>query len=136
MPRYLLSYVAALLTLCAGDALWIGVLMGDFYKTQLGALMLERPRLDAAAAFYLLYGVGVVAFGVRAGLAAGSWRSAAMHSALLGLVAFGTYDLSNLATLKGWAVELTIVDMLWGAVISALAGIAGYAANRVTGRRA
>jgi len=108
--------------------------MGDFYKTQLGALMLAQPRLDAAAAFYLLYGVGVVAFGVRAGLAAGSWRSAAMHSALLGLVAFGTYDLSNLATLAGWSVKLTIVDMLWGMLISALAGTAGYAAGRAVVR--
>ena len=134
MPRYLLSYIAALLTLCAGDALWIGVLMGDFYKTQLGALMLAQPRLDAAAAFYLLYSVGVVAFGVRAGLAAGSWLSAAMHSALLGLVAYGTYDLSNLATLRSWSLELTIVDMLWGALISALAGTAGYAAGSAVAR--
>ena len=134
MTRYLLSYVAALFTLCAGDALWIGVLMGDFYNTRLGALMLAQPRLDAAAAFYLLYSAGVVAFGVRAGLAAGSWRSAAIHSALLGLVAYGTYDLSNLATLRSWSLELTIVDMLWGALISALAGAAGYAAGRAMAR--
>lgn len=131
MTRYLYAYVAALLVFCAVDYVWIGILMTDFYKARLGEIMLAQPRLDAAAVFYLLYIAGLVYFGVRPGIAAQSWKSAAFNGALFGVLAYATYDLTNLATLKGWQVDLTVIDMLWGGVVSALGATAGYAASRL-----
>lgn len=134
MSRYVVAYIAALLVFLAGDFLWIGILMADFYKLHLGALMLAQPRLDAAALFYLMYIGGLLFFGVRPGLEAGSWKVAAFNSGLIGLIAYATYDLSNLATLKGWPVEVVVVDVIWGIFISAVGGLTGYAAARAMTR--
>ena len=135
LKQYLAAYVAAFLVMGALDFLWIGVLMTDFYKVRLGALMLEQPRMGAAALFYLLYIFGVTWFGVRPGLKAGQLGVAAGSSALFGVIAYATYDLTNLATLKTWFVDLTVIDMVWGATISAASGSAGYLAARALGRR-
>lgn len=128
---YAIAYAAALLALGIGDFLWLGVLMPGQYQAWIGPLMLEQPRWAPAAAFYFLYPVGLVVFAVAPALerASGGVRAAAA-SALFGLVAYGTYDLSNLATLKGWPVALTVVDMLWGAFLSACAGLAAYSCAR------
>jgi uncharacterized membrane protein len=128
--QYAAAYGAALLVMGALDFVWIGILMTDFYKIRLGGMMLEQPRLGAAALFYLLYILGIIFFGTRPGLAAGSWRVAAVHSALFGVIAYATYDLTNLATLKTWFIDLTVIDMIWGGILSAIAGTAGYAAGR------
>lgn len=127
----LLAYGGALLALGVGDALWLGWLMPARYQAWIGHLMRPEPLLPAALAFYLLYPVGVVVFAVRPARSRGS---AVGLGALLGLLAYGTYDLSNLATLRDWPLALTLVDMAWGAALTALAAAAGYAlARRVQG---
>jgi uncharacterized membrane protein len=68
-------------------------------------------------------------------LTAASWRKAALLGALFGLVAYGTYDLSNLATLKGWSIEVTLVDMVWGSLLSAGTCCCGYFWSRFFSRR-
>jgi uncharacterized membrane protein len=92
--------------------------------------MLEAPRMDAAAAFYLLYPAGVVHFAARPGAMAGDLGLAARQGALLGLMAYGTYELTNLATLQGWQWSMVAVDMVWGAVLTAGAAAAGAWAGR------
>ena len=87
--------------------------------------MLESPRWPAALAFYLLYGVGLVVFAVLPALQQGGWQRSARLGALLGTVAYATYDLSNLATLRDWPLGLSLIDIAWGALLSALAASAG-----------
>jgi uncharacterized membrane protein len=85
--------------------------------------------------FYLLYALGVVALAVRPGQAPRAWRGATLRGALFGLVAYGTYDLTNQATLPHWPWSLTVVDMAWGCVLTGWAATIGAAAaNRVTAR--
>ncbi|MFZ6723424.1 DUF2177 family protein [Undibacterium sp. Ji49W] len=124
--QMLLAYGSALLTLLALDAIWLGVLMGSTYRSYLGEMMLTQPRLIPAALFYLLYSTGMLVFGIVPALRTQSWQQAVMLCALLGLVAYGTYDLSNLATLKAWPVTLTVIDICWGALVSGIAGTVGY----------
>ena len=124
------AYASSACFLLALDALWLTVLMGGTYKELLGPLMLEQPRLGVAAVFYVLFSVGLVVFGVLPGIAAQDWRRTALLSALFGLLAYATYDLSNLATLKGWSTTLTLIDIAWGCVLSGGAGSAGYFAVR------
>lgn len=128
LPQLALAYVTTLAAFLAVDAMWLGVVMKQRYAAWLGPLMLEQPKLLAAGLFYLLYVAGLLVFAVLPALRERSWRAAAWRAALLGLVSYGTYDLTNHATLKGWPLALTLTDLAWGAVLSCLAAMAGYAA--------
>ncbi len=128
MKQGIRGYVAALLLVGALDALWLGVLARDFYRAELGGLMAESVRLLPAAVFYLGYPAGLVALALRPMPA--SLAGAVSRAALLGLVAYGVYDMTNLATLKGFGVGLALVDMAWGSFVSASAGAAAWVAMR------
>ena len=126
MGKYFWSYVVTALVFCALDFVWLTMVALKFYQGQVGPLLLEKPNLVPAAIFYALYIVGLVVFCVVPAVAAQSWQKAALLGALLGLIAYATYDLSNLATLNGWTLPLSLVDITWGAVASAAACTAGY----------
>ncbi len=102
------------------DMIWLLVLAKSFYRSQLGALMTDKVNVPAAITFYLLYCVGVMMFVVLPHLSQGDVLRAAMMGGLFGLVAYGTYDLTNLATLRGWPMALSVVDLMWGGVLTAL----------------
>jgi len=126
MKKNLTAYFSALLVFLICDGIWLGQLMGASYRTWLGPLMRERVLLGPAIAFYLLYGIGIVVFGVLPGLRRYRLTHAAGRSALLGLMTYGAYNLINLATLQGWPTQLALVDLAWGVVLSALAGTGSY----------
>lgn len=129
-----IAYGAALSVFLAVDALWLGVLMRPVYAAALASLLAEQPRWTPAVLFYLLYMLGLLVFAILPGLRARRGRTAAALGALLGLVAYGTYDLSNYATLQAWPAALTVIDIAWGAVLSSLAATAGYLAASRAGR--
>jgi len=130
--KWLACYAAALATICVLDFAWLGYVARGFYRGEIGALLLDRPRWGAAGAFYLMYAGATVFFAV-AGSDPGTWQRALVHGALLGLVCYATYDLSNLATLKGWSVAVAAVDVTWGVVVTAVAAVAAHAALRAAG---
>jgi uncharacterized membrane protein len=132
MKRSLIAYVATLLTFLLLDGIWLGLLMAPTYRELLGSLMLEKPLLLPAAVFYCLYVFGCVVFVVLPAL---SWQWAVKRGALLGLVAYGTYDLTNWATLRGWSVQVTLMDWVWGMVATAVACAVGFLLVRRFGRR-
>ena len=110
MTKFLWAYAGAAVVFLAGDFVWLGYVARNFYRQQLGSLMLEQPLMGVALAFYALYLVGLVIFGVAPGFRDGSWRTAMLFGALFGLFAYATYDLTNLATLRNWPTALTLVD--------------------------
>lgn len=118
--------IVCLLTFCLLDFIWLAWAASNFYRPRLGSLMLAEPKLLPAFIFYLLYVCGLMVFAVLPGIHAHSWRTAALRGGLLGLVAYGTYDLSNWATLQGWSEAVVAVDMLWGLVGSSLAALAAF----------
>jgi uncharacterized membrane protein len=126
MPRILLLYVLTVPVFFAIDIVWIGVVANGMYQREIGPLLLDSPRWAVAIGFYLLYIVGILALAVLPAHDAGSLAEAVWKGALLGLVAYATYDLTNLATMKNWSVTVTVVDMLWGAVLTAVVAIASY----------
>ncbi len=129
-PAYLAAYLAATVVFCLFDFVWLTVVAKDFYQSQLGSLMLAEPKLIPAAVFYLVYLFGLLIFAIIPAMHKQSWITATTLSALLGLVAYGTYDLSNLATLKGWSASLAVIDIVWGAFVSAASGTAGYCVTK------
>ena len=118
--RSAVAYVVALVTMVALDGVWLGLIAKSLYRDALGPLMADPVDLWAAGAFYLLYPVGLVAFAVRPDAGAGP-GAVVVRGALFGLIAYATYDLTNLATLKGFPTSIALIDMLWGTVISAAA---------------
>ena len=130
MTKYLIAYGATMLVFFAIDFVWLGVVAKDFYRERLGALMLEQVNLPVAAVFYLIYIVGIVVFAISPALQGGSWKTALMLGGLFGFIAYGTYDVTNLATLRGWPVSVVIVDMAWGTVLTGVSAALGYAITR------
>jgi len=133
MLSYLAAYGATAVVLLALDLLWLGVIAKSFYRDGIGHLMADPPNLVAGGVFYLLYPVGVLLFAVApaawtGGLAASAelpWSRAVLAGALFGFFAYATYDLSNLATLRGWPLRVTLVDIVWGTALTAAAAAAG-----------
>lgn len=114
-------YVVALLALILLDGLWLGVVAPSFYQSQIGDLLLPRPLWGAAILFYVIHAAGIVAFPVRLALLSSSWVPAAAYGAFFGLCVYAAYDLTNLATLRGWTVTLSAVDIAWGMFATAAA---------------
>ncbi len=127
MKTYFIGYVAALMTLAILDALRLGVASREFYKARLGQLLLEQPNWYAAILFYLIHALGIVVFAVPL---AESWASAMFYGALFGVCVYAAYDLTNLATLRGWPLTVSLVDLAWGAVVTAAAAVAAFLAMR------
>lgn len=123
----LILYVCSALAMLPLDAIWLGTVGRTFYKNELGGLLLDRPAWGAALAFYLLYPIGVVVFAQAPALRDSSWLTALGYGALFGLMAYATYDLSNLATIRGFSTAVALVDMAWGAVLTALVAAIAYA---------
>lgn len=128
MKAWLAGYGTALLVVGVLDALWLGVLARDFYRRELGELMLGTVRTVPAALFYFGYPVGLATLALNPLPA--TWGDAVFRSALLGLVVYGVYDMTNLAVLRGWTWKLALVDMAWGTAVAAMAGAAAWQAMR------
>lgn len=109
-----------------GDALWLSYFANAVFRPTLGGILLDDLRWLPAALFYLLFAAGLVWFAVTPALRAGSWSHAGLTGAALGFMAYMTYDLTNLATIKAWTVQLALIDMAWGTLISAIAATASY----------
>ncbi len=133
MTRLLVAYAATLIVFCCADFIWLGWIAKGYYQSQLAGLLLAQPNWAAAVIFYALYAAGIVLFCIWPALEAAALGKAALLGALLGALAYATYDLSNLATLKGWPVALSLVDIAWGAFATALAASAGYQITRLSG---
>lgn len=108
------------------DAVWLGFVARGFYARQLGELMLASPRLSIAAVFYVMYSGVVVLLASAPAFRSGSMQDALVLGAILGFAAYGTYDITNMATLKNWPVAMSLVDMAWGTALTAAAAAAGY----------
>lgn len=128
--QFLSAYAAALIVFGILDAVWLSIMGRVLYRPTLGSLMLDNLRWAPALVFYFLFPVGVVHFAVLPAFAAGSLQMALVNGGFLGLLAYATYDLTNYATLRVWTLTLTLVDVVYGAVATALVAGGAYAALR------
>jgi uncharacterized membrane protein len=126
MTDFIVRFLIAGGVMAVFDAFWLTVVASKFYKSQIGGLLLEKPNLTAAVIFYVIYVVGIVAFVLSPALEKGSWMYALGYGALFGFVAYATYDLTNLSTLKGFTTKLVVVDMIWGVCLTAAVSAISY----------
>lgn len=119
-------YIIALPVFFAIDMIWLGLIAKNFYRAQIGFLMKDTIGWTAALIFYALFIAGLVVFVIAPAVEKGSWVHALAFGALFGLISYATYDLTNLATLKNWPLLVTIVDLVWGAVIAGSVSVITY----------
>ena len=127
---YIKLYFVTLAAFLAIDAVWLALVARTFYRRYLDWLMAANPNWIAALAFYFLFVVGVLVFVVIPGVEDGSLKTILLKGALFGLIAYGTYDLTNQATVKNWPLTITAVDMVWGTVLSVAVSYIGFVAGK------
>ncbi len=128
MPVFVWVYLAGLIAMLIPDAVWLTFAGPALYRPALGDLLAESFSPIPAILFYLLY-----VFGLTTLSAGRDWVESARRGALFGLCAYGTYDLTNQATLRHWPTYLTLADLGWGTLLSAFAAaIAALARGRLT----
>lgn len=126
-------YLLTIPVFFAIDLLWLGVVAKAFYQQKLAHLLAPSPNWPAAALFYCIYIAGILLFAVKPALASQAWSTAAIWGALFGFFTYATYDLTNLATLRDWPLQVVVVDIAWGTLLCTLVATASYFLGRWLG---
>jgi uncharacterized membrane protein len=128
--KLVLSYFLTTLVFFAIDLTWIGLVAKKFYWGNIGQLLKDDVNWVAALIFYLLYIVGIFVFAILPSVENDSIKSAIFYGALFGFFCYATYDLTNLATLKGFPLKVAVVDMIWGTILTGAVSTAGFYITR------
>ncbi len=126
MKRIAVAYVLTLVIFLALDAVWLSQAAGKLYRPTLGDVLLESFRIAPAVIFYLLQVVGIMYFVMVPAQQSGAWTTATLNGALFGLFTYATYDLTNYATVRLWSLQLTVLDMIWGTVVTAVSATLAF----------
>jgi uncharacterized membrane protein len=126
LGRLIIAYIATGLAFAAIDSVWLRSMYTRLYQPEIGELLMRGFRIGPAIIFYLLYIAGIIYFAVAPALRSGQWQTALVQGALFGFFCYMTYDLTNFATLKVWSVKVTVLDIIWGTVLTGSAALAGY----------
>jgi uncharacterized membrane protein len=118
MSQWIMLWIAAAVLFLAIDMVWLLWLGRGFYLAEIGPLLREAPNMGAAGAFYLLYVTGLMIMVIWPAHQAQSVSQALIYGAVIGLMAYGTYDLTNLAVAKGFTAKIAIIDMIWGTILT------------------
>ena len=124
-------YGVAVVTFLIIDMIWLGLVARSFYQAQMGHLMRANVNWAAAGVFYLVFVAGIVILAVRPAIENQSLTQALVLGAVLGLVTYAAYDLTNLATLEGFPLTVALVDLVWGTVLCSTVSAVTYLASRV-----
>jgi uncharacterized membrane protein len=126
ISKLLLSYLLTTLVFFAIDMTWLGFIAKNLYRKYLGAFLSDNVNWTAAIVFYLLFIVGIFYFCILPSVEKNDFSKALISGALFGLFTYATYDLTNLATLKNWPLNIVFIDIIWGMVLTALVSSAGF----------
>jgi len=123
LKRYIILYLSTLITMATLDCFWLACIARDFYQNRIGALLEFHPV--PAIVFYLIYTAGIIVFVSGRNIAV-KWQIVPVYGALFGFFAYATYDLTNMATLRGWSWQIVIIDVAWGTFNTAFSATCGW----------
>lgn len=126
MLKLITSYLIAFLSFFALDMVWLGLIAKNYYKQKLGFILSDNPNWVAAIVFYLIFIGGILFFAVNPSLKEGRWQTAILNGVLLGALCYATYDLTNMATIAKWPIEIVIIDIIWGMVLTGSVSVITY----------
>lgn len=127
VSSWVTQYLVAAAAFCLVDFLWLGTIAKGLYGRHLGDLLAPKPNVAAAVVFYAIFVAGLVFFVIHPAMEAGSWQRAVFAGAFFGLVTYATWDLTNLAVLRGFPSSIVPIDMAWGTFLAASVSAATYA---------
>jgi hypothetical protein len=128
MLKLLSSYAIATVFFFAIDMLWLGVIAKKLYREKLGFILSDEVNWTAALVFYFIYIAGILFFAVYPALRDFSWQTALLNGAVLGFLCYATYDLTNMATIAKWPLQIVLIDIVWGTVLTGSVSILTYLA--------
>ena len=131
MLLFLKLYGISFIIFFAIDLFWLGIVAKNIYQRYIGELLKPDVNWVAAIVFYLLFIAGLVVFVLMPAVEAGSLVKALLLGAFFGFITYATYDLTNLATLKGWPIQITIIDLIWGTFLGASTSTLSYLAYKL-----
>jgi uncharacterized membrane protein len=126
VSKFIFSYLLTALVFFVIDMVWLGFLAKGLYQRMIGPLLADQVNWVAALIFYFIFIVGIFIFAILPAVEKESWRHAMIYGALFGFFTYATYDLTNLATLKNWPIQLVFVDIIWGIVLTGIVAVSGY----------
>ena len=124
--KVIVSYLFTMAVFFLIDLLWLGLIAKNIYRKYLGALMSDTVNWAAAILFYLLFIAGIFVFVIYPSVEKQSATRALLSGAFFGLISYATYDLTNYATLKGFPLNIVVIDLIWGTVLTSIVSISGY----------
>lgn len=130
MGKYFAAYMVTAIVFLGLDFVWLSKIAKNFYFDRLGHLLMDRPNLGAAAAFYAVYVIGIVIFAVAPALRDDSAATALVYGALFGFFAYATYDMTNYATLRDWPLGVAVADIAWGTCLTGVSALLGFLGTR------
>lgn len=124
--KNILYFLATILPFGVLDALWIGLIAKNFYAKTMSGIFSQSMLITPALFFYPIYALAVFLLVVLPAVSSGIWTEALWRGALLGLAAYSAYDLTNQATLSGWPIKMTVIDIGWGVLVTSLSSIIAF----------
>jgi uncharacterized membrane protein len=124
--KWFLYYGIALVVFMVIDLIWLGFIAKDLYSKYLGYLMSDKVNWIAAVIFYLIFIGGILYFVIYPSLLDQNITNLVIRAALFGFITYATYDLTNLATIKDWPIQITIIDLIWGTTLSTSVSVISY----------
>ena len=120
------NFIITFIVFMGIDLIWLGLIAKNLYSKHIGYIMRTPPNWVAAILFYVLFIVGLMFFALYPALEKGQVWYALFYGAFFGFICYATYDLTNLATLKGWPITITLIDLIWGTVLGGLTTTLSY----------
>jgi len=124
--KWFLYYGIALVVFMVIDLIWLGFIAKDIYSKYLGYLMSDKVNWIAAVVFYLIFIGGILYFVIYPSLLDQNITNLVIRAAFFGFITYATYDLTNLATIKDWPIQITIIDLIWGTTLSTSVSVISY----------
>lgn len=126
MSKYFVAYFATAVVFLGIDFVWLAKVAKGIYFDQIGEHLRETPNFIAAGIFYAVFVIGIVIFAIAPAFRDGSIGTAILYGALFGFFTYATYEMTSYAIMKNWTVNMVVIDVVWGVVLTAFSAAAGY----------
>ena len=127
----IISFIFVSIIFLVIDVVWLSITVKSLYRPALGDLLKDKPVMWAAVLFYIIYMIGVALIILKPALANDSILQALWTGVVFGVVAYGTYNLTNMATVKNWSASIVWIDMLWGGFLTGFSSAFGIYLTKV-----
>ncbi|HYN55285.1 MAG TPA: DUF2177 family protein [Methylotenera sp.] len=125
MKKYFAAYLSIAIVMVVLDFIWLAIIAKPIYQSGIGHLMAPEPNLLFAGLFYMVYVLALIIFSIKPYASSPGLRKTTIAAAIFGFFVYASYDLTNLAVLKNWPINLALIGLAWGIFISSISATIG-----------